>query len=138
MKPTSEFDDETERDSDWPIAPPSENDLPAGEYIAAYRSAKLGHWFGQQKIRLLFEIVEPRGYAGIYIPLFATLQKQSSPRCKYYAIWVKANGRMPLRGDRMSPRAFRGYWKVRVVWSVPKKGGYPMPQIEELIERVAG
>ena len=126
-----------ERETDWPLAPPSESDLPAGQYVAAYRGYVLGEWFKQKKIKLMFEIVEPRLYAGYDVPLFATLEKKISRACKYYGLWVKANGRVPLRGDRMSPRVFSGYWNVRVAWSVPKNG-HPMPQVVELIERVAG
>jgi hypothetical protein len=138
MKPTPENDGERERESDWPIAPPSQSDLPDSEYIAAFRDAKPGQWFGQQKVRLRFEIVEPAASAGIEVFLFSTLPKRLSHRCKYYDLWVKANGGPPHRNDRMSPRVFRGYWKVRIEWSVPKNGGHPMPQVTELIERVAG
>ena len=128
-----------ERETDWPVAPPSEIDLPTGEYTAAYRGAKRGQWFGQQKVLLLFEIVTPVHSAGITIPLFATLptERRLSQRSKYYGLWVKANGGPPLRGDRMSPRVFRGYWDIRIGWSKPKDGGAGMPQIIELIERVA-
>lgn len=138
MKPTPENDGQSKRERAWPIAPPSPSDLPVGEYVAAYRGARLGRWFGQEKVRLLFEIVDPASYAGIQIPLFATVEAQSSPRSKYFALWVRAKGSLPLRGDRMSPLAFRGYWRVRVAWSTPKNGGYPMPQVVELLERIAG
>lgn len=127
-----------EREVTWPIAPPSQVDLPDGEYLAAFREAKPGQWFGQQKVRLRYEIVEPATSAGIQIFLFATLQKHPSHRTKYYALWVKANGGPPNRGDRMTCHVFRGYWKVRVVWTVPKNGGHPMPQVSDLLERVAG
>lgn len=138
MKPIPENDGRRERESDWPIAPPSRSDLPDGEYLAAFLDAKCGQWFGQQKVRLLYEIVEPAASAGIQIFLFATLPKHPSHRTKYYALWVKANGGPPHRNDRMSPRVFNGYWKVRVAWSMPKNGGHPMPQVTELLERVAG
>jgi hypothetical protein len=138
MKPTAENDGQVERESDWPIAPPSQSDLPDGEYLAAFRDAKRGQWFGQQKVRLLYEIVEPAASAGIQIFLYATLSKHPSHRTKFYALWVRANGGPPRRNDRMSPRVFRGYWNVRVAWRVPKNGGHPMPQVTELLEQVAG
>ena len=130
---------QADREIDWPVAPPSETDLPAGEYVASYRGAKRGQWFGQQKVQLLFEIVTPAHSAGIKIPLFATLPtgRRLSQRSKYFGLWVKANGALPLGGDRMSPRVFRGYWDIRIGWSKPKDGGAGMPQIIELIERVA-
>lgn len=131
---------QTERETDWPIAPPSETDLPVGEYTAAYRRATRGQWFGQQKVLLLFEIVRPASSAGIQVPLFATLPPRGkiSRRSKYYGLWVKANSGPPLRGDRMSPRVFRGYWIIRIEWSKPKDGGPGMPQIIKLSERLAG
>ena len=102
------------------------------------RDAKPGQWFGQQKVRLRFEIVEPAASAGIEVFLYSTLPKHPSQRHKYYELWVKANGSPPDRNDRMSSRAFRGYWKICIAWSVPKNGGHPMPQVTELLERVAG
>jgi len=136
MKPENKG--QGERESDWPIAPPSQFDLPDGEYLAAFSEAKPGQWFGQQKVRLRFEIVEPAASAGIYVYLYSTLPKHPSHRHKYYDLWVRANGAPPVRGDRMTCRVFRGYWNVRVAWSVPKDGGHAMPQVTELLERVAG
>ena len=132
--------DVVELETDWPVAPPAEMDLPAGEYTAAYCGAKRGKWFGQDKVQLSFEIVPPAYSAGIKVPLFATLpnKRRLSPRSKYFGLWVKANGGPPLRGDRMSPLVFRGYWTIRIGWSTPKDGGAGMPQVIELIERVAG
>ena len=125
-------------DRNWPVAPPSQDDLPEGEYTVAYRGFKKGEWFGQTKVRLDVEVVEPGHCAGIRVPLFATTRSQCSQRSKYYGLWVKANGGPPRRGDRMSPKVFRGYWRVRIAWSVPRNDGHPMPQVVELIERVAG
>ena len=138
MKSTPEDDAQKEREGDWPIAPPTQSDLPDGEYLAAFRDAKPGQWFGQQKIRLRYEIVEPAASASIQVYLFATLPEHLSPRHKYYDLWVKANGGPPHRGDRMSPRVFRGYWNLLVAWNTPKNGGHPMPQVTELLDRAAG
>jgi hypothetical protein len=131
--------EESERDdSNWPVAPPSEADLPEGEYIAAYRGFTKRDYFGQAKICLNWEIVEGP-CAGMQVQLFATIARKLSRRSKYYGLWVKANGgRTPHGGGPMSPRVFKGYWRVRIAWSVPKNGGHPMPQVVELIERVAG
>ncbi|MBX3334648.1 MAG: hypothetical protein KF876_11030 [Nitrospira sp.] len=138
MRQTPANDRQSKRERAWPIAPPSPSDLPAGEYVAAYQGAERGQWFSQKKVRLLFEIVDPASCAGIQVPLFATLDAQSSPRSKYFALWVKATGSWPARGDRMSPLVFRGYWRVRIAWITPKSGGHPMPQVVELLEREAG
>jgi len=136
--PIPESDQVRERESDWPIGPPQQAELPDGEYVAAYRGAERNIWFGQKKIRLCFQIIEPTCYVGIEVFLFATLPNRLSHRHKYYDLWSKANGGPPRRNDRMSPRVFRGYWKVKVGWSVPRTGGHPMPQVVELLERVAG
>ena len=105
---------QTERKTDWPVAPPSETDLPAGGYVAAYIKYVRGKWFDQEKIQLMFEIVEPTQFAGIVVPLFATFPKKISQACKYYGLWVKANGGLPQRKDRMSPSVFSGYWHVLI------------------------
>jgi len=138
LKQAPQNEEQREREYKWPIAPPTPSDLPDGEYLAAFRGGEPGQWFGQQKIRLRFEIFEPAAYAGIEVLLFATLPNRPSPRHKYYDLWVRANGGPPHRNDRMSPRAFRGYWRVRIAWSVPKNGGHPMPQVMELLERTVG
>lgn len=138
MKPTQETGGRGERESDWPIAPPSSSEFPDGEYVAAFRDAERAQWFGQRKVRLRYEVIEPTANAGIQVFLYSTLPKTPSHRHKYYDLWVKANGGPPGRNDRMSPRVFSGYWRIRVAWSEPKNGGHPMPQVAELLERVAG
>lgn len=125
-------------DTEWPLAPPSEADLPGGEYIVSFVDCIQIDYFGQQKVRLQFVTVEPRQYADMMVPLFATLAKPPSRRSKYYALWVKANDGVPSRNDRMTARVFRGYWKARLDWSVPKNGGHRMIQVTDLIERIAG
>jgi hypothetical protein len=132
------LDDADTDDNNWPVAPPSEVDLPEGEYVIAYRGFTKQNCFGQPKIRLDWEVVDPRSCAGIEVPLFATMRRKCSQRSKYFGLWVKANGGPPRRGDRMSPKVFKGYWRVHIAWSVPKNGGHPMPQVTELIERAAG
>ena len=127
-----------ERESDWPLAPPSESDLPAGEYVVAYTKHRRSICFGQQKIELLFKIVEPAQCFGIVVPLFATFGKRISPACKFYSLWVQANGSVPHRNDRMSPSVFSGYWCVRIEWSKPKPGKHAIPKVTELLERYAG
>ncbi|MGC3973909.1 MAG: hypothetical protein QM771_05935 [Nitrospira sp.] len=120
------------------MAPASESDLPEGEYVVAYRGFHKGQWFGQRKICLRFEVVEPSNCAGIQVSLFSTFEPSPSSRTKYYTNFVKANGGIPRRGDRMSPKVFKGYWRAIIAWNSPKNGGHSMPQVTELIERVAG
>lgn len=127
-----------EREIDWPLAPPSETDLPAGIYVAAYINYIRGKWFGQEKIKLLFEIVEPRQFADIVVPLWATMGKGISASWKYYSLWAKASGGAPQRKSRMSPIVFRGYWHVHIAWSKPRKGGHAIPEVIELLDRAAG
>lgn len=137
-EPTAQ--DQENQDGDWPTAPPSPEELPAGEYVAAYRGAQRRYCFGQPKVELDFEIVEPAGQRSLHVPLFAVLPTRGRipVSSKYYALWLMANGTPPRRGDRMTPRVFRGYWRVRVRCSQPKRGGPGMPIITELIEREAG
>ncbi len=139
-QPQGALEEEEAHATEWPVAPPSPEELPAGSYVAAYRGDRRGRWFGQAKVELLFEIVEPLAQRGLRVSLFATLPKrgQVSSRSKYYALWLQANGGPPRRGDRMTPRVFSGYWRVRVGWSIPQKDGPGKPIVTELIERVAG
>lgn len=57
----------------WPNAPPSPQDLPEGEYVAAYKGSRRAVYFGQSKIELIFEIVEPCALASVALPLYATM-----------------------------------------------------------------
>jgi hypothetical protein len=124
---------------DWPVAPPSPEELPAGEYLVAYRNARRFKHREKEKVELSFEIIEPVLLAGALVPLFKTLPSgRLTQRHAYYPLWCCANGGPPKRGDRMTPRVFSGYWRVLVEWSKPKEGGAGQPVIRALIERVAG
>ncbi len=124
----------------WPVAPPSPAELPAGLYVAAYRDARKAMFFNQAKIQITWQIVEPLQQAGMKVPLYATMPAQGviSPRCKYYLLWVKANGGLPLRGERLVPSRFAGYWRVRIEWTATKDRQPGRPIVVELIDRVAG
>ena len=131
------------QDTGWPIAPLTHEDLPPGIYVVAYRGCERKPYYQQSKIRLEFEIVEPAALAGERVSLYATCPANRNTRCsraaKYYQLWVKAHGRPPQRGQRMSPSVFRGYWQVRIEWGKDKETGGPStPCIADLIERVAG
>ena len=125
---------------EWPVAPPSPAELPSGTYVAGYRGSRRGGWFRQHKVELFFEIAEPVAQQGCRVSLFATLPERGriSQRSKYYRLWVHANGGPPLRGGRMSPKVFRGYWRVRVGWSTPRNDEPGLPTVTELLERIAG
>lgn len=132
----------TRQSTDWPLGPLTPEEFPNGVYVASYRDWVRKSYFGQPKIRLDFEIVEPP-HDGVLLSLFATLtpdqNRRPSRAAKYFQLWVKANGGPPQRGQRMSPSVFAGYWKVKIEWSRNKKTGeLTMPIITELIERVAG
>ena len=126
-------------DSDWPWPRHLKTDLPEGEYIVAYRGFKKGIVTVSQKYGWTLSPVEPgRLCAGIRISLFATIGRQCTQRSKYYGIWVKANG-----GLTPSPRSDVTQGLQRLLagshcLECPKNGGHPMPQVAELIERVAG
>jgi len=129
--------------TDWPIAPLTPEDLPAGLYLVSYRTWEQKPYFGQPKVRLEFVIIEPAAFAGLLVSLFATCKedpnRRSSRASKFYQLWVWANGGPPQRGQRMTPNIFRGYWQVRVDWGHDKKTGAPtIPLVAKLLERVAG
>ena len=131
------------RNIDWPIAPLTPEDLPAGNYLASYRDWERRLYFKQPKIRLEFVIVEPASFAGIRVSLYATCKedpnRRSSRVSKYYQLWVQAHGSPPQRGQRMTPSVFRGYWQVRGDWGHHKETGEPtLPIVAELLEHVAG
>lgn len=125
---------------DWPAAPPTKDELPDGEYVVSYRGAVRRRWFGQEKVELIFEVVDPAAARGMRVSLFATLPERGrvSQRSKFFNLWTMANSGPPRRGSRMAPDVFQGYWKVRVRWTQSKDGGSGMPTITELIGREAG
>jgi hypothetical protein len=129
---------------EFPLGPLTPEELPAGEYIAAYRDWDDGTWHGTPKIRLEFEIIEPPDYAKLIVNLWANHtmldhrnNRRPHPESKYYTLWVLANGGPPKRGERMTPSAFQGYWRLRVRWGM-KNGTLTTPCVDALLERVAG
>jgi len=139
-KKTLDESSDCSRESDWPLAGATKEDLPDGIYVVGYSHSGKCNYFEQHKIVLKFKIVSPSSSMGIEVALFATLPKQGkiSPASKYYKLWCKANRGEPGRSDRMTPRVFHGYWRVRIEWSKPTKHRHGMPRIVELIEREAG
>ena len=133
----------TKRSTGWPLGPLTPEDLPAGLYLASYRTYERRSYFGQPKIRLEFVIVEPTPYAGLVVSLYATCKQDRNQRPsrlgKYYQLWVRVHGSPPQRGQRMTPNIFQGYWQIRVDWGRDKETNQPTtPYVAELIEYVAG
>lgn len=126
------------QDSDWPLGPLTPEELPEGdEYVVGFRGHDRKPYYDRPKVRLDFEVIEPAAYAGLVVSLFANYRelgrgfnRRQSSECKYYQLWVMANGGPP-KGERMTPRVFHGYWKVRIRW------GKTTPVVD-LLERVAG
>jgi hypothetical protein len=131
------------RDTNWPLSPFSPQDLPAGCYLASYSMYERRSYYGQPKVRLEYEIVEPMAFKGLLVSLYCTCKQDRNHRpsrqSKYYALWIQARGGPPLRGERMTPIVFQGYWQIRVDWGRDKETGNPStPYVAELLERVAG
>jgi hypothetical protein len=134
----------TRQTGEWSCGDLTPEDLPAGKYLAAYRTWEKRSYWHQQKIRLDFVIIEPVMYAGVIVSLFCTCtlspNKRHSRASRFYKLWMQANGgQQPKAGQRMTPSIFDGYWHVAVVWGKDTKTGEPsIPKIEALLERVAG
>lgn len=126
-----------------PLGPLTPEELPEGEYLAAYRDFDATTiYFEQDKVRLDFEIIEPVACAGLFVPLFMNdtrlnRNRRPSRRSKFYALWEMANGGPPNRGQRMSMKVFEGYWRLRVRWGLVK-GSPSTPVVDALLERTAG
>lgn len=131
-----------DRGTTWPLGPLTPEDLPAGLYLASYRTWERKPYFGQPKIRLEFVIIEPVAFAGLLVSFFATCKedrnRRPSRRSKYYQLWVRVHGGPPQRGQRMTPSIFRGYWQIRVDWGRSTTGEPTTPIVVDLLERVAG
>ena len=127
----------------WPLGPLTPEDLPTGNYVASYKTYERRPYYGQPKIRLEYEIVEPVMYAGLLVSLYATCKQDRNQRpsrlSKYYQLWVRVHGAPPQRGERMTPSVFAGYWRVQVNWGCDKETGQlTTPYVAELLEKVAG
>jgi hypothetical protein len=76
-------------------------------------------------------------------PLWWTLGKDAKPRAKrrgkYLAEWVRANGKPPLRGDRLSPNVFRHRMaKVEIADTDPQKSPAPYSVVRKILEWETG
>jgi hypothetical protein len=110
------------RDSDWPEAPGE--DPPAGRYLIAFIRGRRLERYGNQKIELDFEIVEPAQWAKRIIKMYFAAPKEGpmSQDSKYFENWRLANGGPPKRGDRMTPQVFHGYWQAEAGYTQKKAG----------------
>lgn len=145
-------DDDTGKENAWPTAPPSLADQPPpGKYDIAFRHALIVERFDRRNVEALFDIIEPGAWYGLPVKFYFPLPATGTPSVtsKYYRAWVSANGGIPpKRGDRMTPKVFRGYWRAEICHTrrVATRsgcreldGGQPgVAIVDHLIERLAG
>jgi hypothetical protein len=89
--------------------------IPPGEYFAycywarRYRDPAFRRWTCLLRWSVLSEdmcrCISKR--IPLWFPLGNGDQPKASRRSKYFREWVRANGRPPVRGDRLSPRVFK-------------------------------
>lgn len=99
------------RDDEWPAAP-DPDEPPAGKYLLGFIRGRKLERFGNHKIELEFEIIEPVQWAKKVLKMYFAAPKEGpiSQDSKYFENWRLANGGPPKRGDRMTPQVFHGYW----------------------------
>lgn len=121
--------------------------IPEGEYEAVCFKVEVSRYLGsEKKLYVHFRIINGE-YQGT--ELFETLNfnYKSFPRgSKYYTDWSIANGKLPIRKDKMSPKVFKEKaFLVKVRDVKPKhEDGTTKPEIfwysviDRIIEKVAG
>jgi len=83
--------------------------IPDGEYDAIFVKAESNGMWRQQKVYLWFQVISPGQWVGH--KFFAACNIPSNGKFtashKFWKWWVRAAGRRPHRGDRMSTQVFR-------------------------------
>jgi hypothetical protein len=75
----------------------------------------------------------------LWWPLGIRERPNAKRRSKYFAEWVKANGRPPVRGDRLSPRVFRHrIAQVEIADTDPNKSPAPYSVVRKILEWETG
>ncbi len=99
------------RDDEWPAAPDPE-EAPAWKYFLRFIRGRKLERFGNHKIEMKFEVVEPAQWAKKIVKRYFAAPKDGpiSQDSTYFDSWCLANGSRPKRGDRMTPQVFHGYW----------------------------
>ncbi len=66
-------------------------------------------WAGEQRMFLFFKIHTPGPYFGAELYMACTIPSKGKwrPSMKYWMNWVLANGKQPMRKDRLSTKVFR-------------------------------
>lgn len=135
----------------WPLAPDPDQP-PPGEYLVAYRRARLVRQrFGNRDtIELYFEVVDPPKWNERTLIMYCGIPLDGRPgkASKYVRAWTLANGGPAKRRDRMTPKVFAGYWVAAVAYTKRKMtndgskeldaGETGTAVISYLIERAAG
>ena len=105
--------------------------IPTGEYEAQCVKVETSIYRGRQKKRFLhFKIIEGPYQGTILFGVYNYYARVPSAST-YYTDWCIASGRLPTRGDRMSPQVFKNkIFLVKVRDAKPKYGdGTCKPEI---------
>jgi hypothetical protein len=85
--------------------------IPDGDQyeVSFVRCEEAKLWGRNKKIFLHFKMLTPGPYVGETFYMCCTVEPDGKwrPSFKYWRMWVLANGKQPLRGDRMSTKVFR-------------------------------
>jgi hypothetical protein len=84
--------------------------IPDGDqYQVVFTKAETKSQWGQQKIFLWFKMITPGNWISESFYMVCTVPPNCrwTPSCKYWRVWVLANGTRPNRRDRMSTAVFR-------------------------------
>ena len=81
--------------------------IPPGEYEGICFKTKKGPGYGDLPRLYLFFRIQGGEYHGTELFMVCTHgSRKFSPRTKYYLQWSLANGGPPVKGQRLSPKAF--------------------------------
>jgi hypothetical protein len=138
-----------EEDIDFPNNGRIPSAIPDGDdYEVSYVGYDKVHLWNQDKLILHFRLVTPGAWFGEEFYMVCKIAKngQWTPSAKYWRMWVLANGKQPLRHDRLSTKVFRNKVfraRMRTVTTTFKRGVARRPEqqysvIDELLEVRAG
>jgi len=85
--------------------------VPDGDrYEAIFIKSEQASFAGQPKVYLKFRLVSPSGFLEeeFYMACNVAARGRWRTSSKFYRSWVLANGKRPIRGDRLSISVFKG------------------------------
>ena len=111
-----------------PIAGDDLPKVPDGRYQVTFKRGTINRLYRENRFVAEFEIYDPGGeHHAVALPFYAAIcaeggKVKPNPRKKYFRAWSLANGGKPKRGDRMSPKVFKGKLFTAEVGTVESNG----------------